>query len=443
MNGFPLGRAPSIILMMFVIAAPFVLARPKPFTGQLEYWTFAQTHYDEYVNRVKDFEKRHPGVRVKVSKVQEAILRDKLAAAFLSDTNAPDLVEVEISNVSRFFQGRASDIGFVDLTDRLKAEGWFDKLVPSRLVPWTVKGRTYGVPHDVHPVILLYRRDLLDPLGIDLPKEATTWDEFYDVLQRPGVLDSRKNGKRDRHGIMHVGHEQGHFRMLLLQRGQDLFNEKGEVIFDSPLAIDTLRKFSARFYVDHLVFRQPINWGPDLFGPMKEDRLICAVAPDWFYGSIKTNAPEVAGKWRAMALPVWEPGGRRTSTMGGTMVSMTKKARNPELAWELLKYLNFERDALVERYRQTRIIPPLKAAWADPFFAEPDDYCGGQPVGTLLADLADEVPPVQQGKYLAEAITFLNPAVYRSTTDKADPAVELKRAADWVRNRQQKDRFVD
>jgi arabinosaccharide transport system substrate-binding protein len=295
----------------------------------------------------------------------------------------------------------------------------------------------------VHPVILLYRKDLLDPLGIDLPKEAETWDQFYETLQRPGVLDSRKNGKRDRHGIMHVGHEQGHFRMLLLQRGQDLFNEKGQVIFDSPLAIDTLKKFSARFYTDRLVFRQPINWGPDLYGPMKEDRLLCAVAPDWFYGSIKTNAPEVAGKWRAMPLPAWERGGRRTSTMGGTMVSITRTTRNPELAWELLKYLNFERDALVERYRQTRIIPPLVAAWADPFFAEPDPYCGGQAVGTLLADLADEVPPVQQGKYLAEAITFLNPAVYRCTTDSADPAVELKRAADWVRNRQQKDRFVD
>jgi len=441
MSAFPLGRAPFVILIMFFVAAPFVLARPQPLKGNVEYWTFAQTHYDEYIGRVKEFEKRHPGTTVRVSKVQESILRDKLAAAFLSDTNAPDLVEVEISHVGRFFQGPASDVGFLDLTDRLHSEGWFDKLVPSRLVPWTVKGRTYGVPHDVHPVVLLYRKDLLDPLGIDLPKEATTWDEFYQVLQRPGVLDSRKNGKRDRYGIMHNGHEMGHFRMLLLQRGMDFFNDRGEVQFDSPIAVDTLRRFRERFYVDHLVFRQPINWGPDLYGPMKEDRLICAVAPDWFYGSIKTNAPEVAGKWRAMPLPAWEPGGRRTSTMGGTMVSITKKTRNPELAWELLKFFNFERAALVERYRQTRILPPLRAAWTDPFFSEPDPYCGGQAVGKLLAQLAEQVPPVQQGKYMSEAITFLNPVVYRCTAMMADPESELKRAAEWVRNRQKADRF--
>src|SRR5439155_19413674 len=121
MNGFPLGRAPALILVMFFVAAPFVLARPQPFKGQIQYWTFAQTHYDEYVERVKDFEKLHPGVTVRVSKVQDTNLRDKLAAAFLSDTNAPDLAEIEISHVGRFFQGRASDIGFLDLTDRLRS----------------------------------------------------------------------------------------------------------------------------------------------------------------------------------------------------------------------------------------------------------------------------------------------------------------------------------
>src|SRR5947208_1853514 len=128
MDKIPLGRAPIVMLIMFCIAAPFVALRRQPGKGNLEYWTFAQTHYDEYKDHVREFERLHPGVSVKVSLVQEQVLRDKLAAAFLSDTQPPDLAEIEINQVARFFQGRPSDFGFLDVTDRLRDEGWTDKL---------------------------------------------------------------------------------------------------------------------------------------------------------------------------------------------------------------------------------------------------------------------------------------------------------------------------
>src|SRR2546426_4902136 len=170
MSGFPMGRAPLVMIVLFVVASPFVLLRPHPPKNQIEFWVFAQTHYDEYRVRVKDFEKLHPGTSVRVSMLQNAVLRDKLNAAFFSETAAPDMAEVEIADVGRFFQGKASDIGFLDLTDRLKREGWTDKLVQSRLTPWTNRGRIYGIPHDLHPMAMIYREDLFVKLGIDLPK---------------------------------------------------------------------------------------------------------------------------------------------------------------------------------------------------------------------------------------------------------------------------------
>ena len=38
----------------------------------------------------------------------------------------------------------------------------------------------FALPHDVHPVMLAYRRDLFEQLGIDVNK-LTTWDEFARV----------------------------------------------------------------------------------------------------------------------------------------------------------------------------------------------------------------------------------------------------------------------
>jgi len=442
MSGLPLGRAPLVMLALFVFSATMILRRPAPPARQIEFWTFAQTHYDEYQARKAEFEKRHPGVTVRLQLMQGSILRDKLVAAFLSETAAPDLVEVEIGDVGRFFQGRPSDIGFADLTDRLQSEGWIQKMIAARFVPWSNRGRIYGVPHDLHPVVLFYRHDLFTKAGIDLPKEVETWEDFLKVMNRPGVLDSRRDGRRDRYGIMLAAHDATHFRPLLVQRGGDYFDAQGRVTFDSPLGVDTLAFLRDLIKQDHVVFRQPINWGPDMYGPMKEDRLLCAFTPDWFVGLIKKNAPELAGKWRGMPLPAWERGGRRTTTHGGTMIGLTRQAEQPDLAWELLKFYYFDRDALVTRYATTRIIPPLRAAWSGPVFSEPDPYTGGQRLGRLFVSLADDVPPVHQNKFYAEANTLLGPAVYAVFNQGADPARELKRVADELRRKQAKDRFA-
>src|SRR5262245_34822473 len=119
MPNFPLGRAPLVMIGLFALTVPLILARPNPPPNQLEFWVFAQTHYEEYKERVKLFERSHPGVHVRLQQLQNQVLRDKLAAAFLSETAAPDLAEIEINDVGRFFQGKPSDIGFLDLTDRL------------------------------------------------------------------------------------------------------------------------------------------------------------------------------------------------------------------------------------------------------------------------------------------------------------------------------------
>src|SRR5438045_313463 len=105
MLDFPLGRAPLVMIVLFIFAASFVLTRPKRPDRQLDIWVFATTQYEEDKQRVKEFEKKHPGVQVRLQLMRGSILRDKLIAAFLSETAAPDIAEIEIGDVGRFFQG--------------------------------------------------------------------------------------------------------------------------------------------------------------------------------------------------------------------------------------------------------------------------------------------------------------------------------------------------
>jgi len=82
-----------------------------------------------------------------------------------------------------FTRGPADDFGVADLTDLLKRDGLDERVVQSRFSLWSARGRVYGLPRDVHPVMLAYRRDLVAELGIDV-SQLDTWDKFVEVGRR-------------------------------------------------------------------------------------------------------------------------------------------------------------------------------------------------------------------------------------------------------------------
>ena len=73
-----------------------------------------------------------------------------------------DLVEVEISFAGPFFRGPKEEIGFVDLVPYLERDGLYDRIVQTRFAPYMSRKAIYGLPHDVHPVALAYRRDIFE-----------------------------------------------------------------------------------------------------------------------------------------------------------------------------------------------------------------------------------------------------------------------------------------
>jgi len=96
-------------------------------------------------------------------------------------------------------------------------------MVESRYARWTSRGRIFALPHDVHPVALCYRRDLLAELGIDVAA-LTTWDEFVTV-GRQVTCDLTGDGVPDRYMLDAPTAESWLLGIPLLQRGGGLFAE--------------------------------------------------------------------------------------------------------------------------------------------------------------------------------------------------------------------------
>src|SRR5690348_4369725 len=111
MRNFPFGTAVLCILVMAVFSGAWIALHPIERTySTLTFWTFAPTHFEAYKEAVPSFEKAHPGVKVDVQLVSGAAVTSRLQAAFWSDLDVPDLVEVPIDFAGTFFRGKLENV---------------------------------------------------------------------------------------------------------------------------------------------------------------------------------------------------------------------------------------------------------------------------------------------------------------------------------------------
>ena len=399
MSSFPFGKAALWLLLLACASGAFLLATPPPKqTATLVMWTFAKPHYEAYLKALPAFEKAHPGVHVDIQLVANTGLAQRLQSAFQADLDVPDICEIEISAAGSFFRGPLNHIGFADLTDRINAEGLQDKMVAARFTPYTSRGRIFGLPHDVHPVMLAYRRDLMEKEGIDVSK-IVTWDDFIAVGKKLTIPD-----KRYMIEMSDSGSDQ--LEVCLFQRGGGYFDPQGKVIFDNETAVETMK-----WYVPLVAGSSKTKIGNNLsssYGSViakgvEDGYFLCLVAPDWRTKGIETDIGKMKGKMALMPLPRVTAGGPPTSTWGGTMLGITRHGTHQDLAWEFAKFLYLSPEDLAQRFADTNIIPPVKAAWKEPAFDTLRPYWSNQPLGRKYADLAPFVPSQYTSPFIVTA----------------------------------------
>ena len=407
-KSFPYGRAPFWFLLLAIVTGLQLMYRgsSSPQKADLTVATFSKENSISFKRLVKAFEKKH-GVTVNIQLVEIRSLGNRIRSALLAGTEVPDLIEVEEAYFGGFISGPLEDIGFVDLTDRIKEEGLDKKLVTSRFGMWSSRGRIFGLPNDVHPVTLAYRWDLVEQLGIDVEKDLKTWDNFVTVGKKI-TKDLDGDGVIDRYMIDLPSEGSWALQIILLQAGGNFFTKDGDLVIDSEINADVIEWYVKVVKKHNISF--PAGWGQTLAKTQTDGLALFYVTPDWRCGLYQQDNPIVSGKFKVMPLPVWKEGTRRTGTWGGSCMVVTKYSKQPDLAWELAKYLYLDENDRANRFKDTYIIPPFKEAWDRAEFQAPSDFFAGQKVGQVFLSLADEIPNVPASPFIQQAKGAVNGA---------------------------------
>lgn len=394
-----------LILLLAVGSTVLVATLPEKDRTGMPFWVFSRHHHVTYQPIVARWNAQHPDRKVDMLLLQTVALERRMLSGFMSGTPVADLIEAERLMASRSFTGPLDKVGFVDVTDRLREEGLMDIINAPSFAPWTSRGRIFGIPHDVHPILLAYRADIVEAEGIDV-SGIETWEDFHRVM-RPLMKDANGDGRPDRYLLSGWSSTQHFIEMMILQADGLLFDDEDRPALNHSRNAFVLATLTTWFTGPERVCAEVAELTAAGHRSRLDGFVVATPIPDWMAGAWKQDVPGLGGKLKVMPLPAWERGGRRTSVWGGTMLGVSKTARDPEAAWDFAKELYLAPELADELFAGVSILTPVKKHWSRPIFHRPDPYFSGQPLGTMLIEQAPNVPRRSSSPFGAFAIERL------------------------------------
>ncbi len=393
----------TVVLFAFAsIASTSLFAEP------VKIWISSQQDKIYYDNMVRLYQRDvDPDFEAEVQAFGFREMPDKLAIAFKTQTNTPDIVQLDEVFFGMYLQGETP---FVDITERVKAAGLDEAIMPQRLELFSQQGRVLGLPQSMSAVVLYYRRDMFEEFRLS-PSEFKTWDDVVEIGEELAAQNQP-----------FLAMDPTYFGMLLRQRGGHLFSETGEVLPDFELAVDTLEFLGelAEKRIGLMPDRSSI-FDPVFFGgDVANNEIMAIMGADWYgLDMIQQFSSELEGEWGIMPLPVWtdddgNANSVRTSTFAGQGLVIYKGSQLIDESWEFMKFVMTDKQANADRFLQGNSFPAYKPAFEDIRLLQPSPFFGYDAMGQILVDLAPEVPRVMMNPKRPMAVFMMREGMLSS-----------------------------
>ncbi len=386
----------------------------------LNMWNFATNRFEWMGNFIEElWAPAYPNVTVNVEITPHNDLWPKLQAVFAGGTGIPDIVDVGTGRLGQFMHDPDNE-PFIPLDDRL-GDQLNDLTIVSGTKTWTVRDRIFGIGNEVNPVLLYYRHDLFDEMGLDAEAPGT-WQEFVDQLG-PAVRDAGT-------GLFPVQTQNwSDFFIQYHQAGGQFFDTEGNVlVHEDPLAAEVLAWQKAQ--LDSGVYVEQ-GAGVAQYALMNEGAYVSIWGAPWYQGFMKQRAPDLAGKWKMRYLPVWAEGGHLTVPRGGTGMCITAASEIADTAWDFIREANLTVEGSLLAFRRMNLFPSYKPAWDEEVLYRTDDYFSGQKPAEFIATAAEAMAPAIIDNYWSLLIDSLaRIAVQGVMLEGSDPAAALAEAVD-------------
>ncbi|MEU7576129.1 sugar ABC transporter substrate-binding protein [Streptomyces sp. NPDC041068] len=397
-----------------------------PAKGDITVWSWAGPAA-EMRALVPQFTKRHPGIGVTVQDIGNPAIWDKITTSMAADgAGLADVLHIGVDYLPAYtdrFPGQLADL-------RALGAGEYRTAFADGL--WqTVSldgSRVDALPWEANSGGFYYRSDVFEDAGVDVDA-IDTWDDAFEA----GLKIKKKTGKYLL-GIDKPASQQdsaNFFQLLLQLQGTMYFNLDGDITVDSPEAVRAMTLIK-RMNDAGLVNDISGGWNA-LIGSIKNGTAAVLPSPTWFGDVIEEAVPDQAGRWGVRLPPAVRRGGTNAATVNSTHLAISGTSRHQAAAWKFVEFVLTRPRSQVRIYKNKGIAPALMKAYEDPVFHEPSEFFGGRRKGEVFLEaLKADSPAFNYTSDYARALKAVTDAQTRVLLRGADPATELRRAADQL-----------
>ena len=359
-------------------------------SDELNIWVSrALTHVD-LLQKLADTEfTPKTGIKVKISVMPDA---NKLTLACAAG-ETPDVALGLSSHMPFDLACRGALYDLTQFDDYWEVANRF---VAGELVPYTYNEGIYAVPETLDFNAVIYRTDIFESLGLEVPD---TWDELIDLLPR-----LQRYGMNFYHNISSgVGYKWFYQTThLIFQNGGELYAQDGTVTaIDRPGAVKGLKSLGELFVAYSLDTQVQ-----EFFNSFRYSVLPIGIIDSNTYVLIRNGATELEGQWKLAPYlgTVQEDGSIDRSFVangsGGVILADTQMAQE---AWEFMKWWTSEETQVEYTYT-------LRSTYGDTYFWLPSNVAAleqapmGQEDKAIILDMVHELRDVPRtpGQYLLE-----------------------------------------
>ncbi|HEQ72553.1 MAG TPA: carbohydrate ABC transporter substrate-binding protein, partial [Spirochaetia bacterium] len=288
-------RPLKLVLAILALITSSGCGKTRDSHREIVAWTFSMMA-DEWRMREKELEKKH-NIEFTIEMVPQREFIQKLQEAMDSGKDAPDIIEWMIEN-NRILSADPAKSPVIPLNEYCASSAKWKQVPPGRAFWVTCGGHIYGLPHDVHPVVLIYNDTLWKKAGVDLA-EIATWDEFFAAARK--LTAKKENGKPLHYALPSGDNGFGDTMFMIWQQtGADILDREGRPQFTHFRFKMFLSKWL--YWRESGVFT---NWDWGNFGALLKNGTLCAyISPDWWMSQVNAAAEDGTYEWRVRELPL-------------------------------------------------------------------------------------------------------------------------------------------
>ncbi len=406
-------------LIVAGVASLAILATPAV-AGDVRFDGFPDlnSHLDKLI---PSYSEKNPDTKVTYQMNNHGDHHKKLTTNLATGSGAGDVVAVDVGFIGSFINAG----GFEDLSG---ADYGADALADSFVgYAWDqgkgADGKQYGIPIDIGPGVMYYRRDVLEAVGGDITAVIKDWDSYIEYGKK--LKDKKVFLIADAADVAKT------IVFTTVKPGEGYyFDAEGNSLITSERFVTA---FSiAKQIRDEGLDGQIGAWTNEWYDGFKQGTVATQLSGAWLLGHLQNwMAPDTKGKWGASNLPNGIYG-----SWGGSFLAIPKQAKNKKEAWDFIKFLTTTSEAQISGLKTIGSFPVLKATYADSAFDEPIEFLAGQKARQLFAEVAQKVPAVapKKGDLIAEDVV-LNGALLEVLNDGKDIMAALKDAERLVKRR--------